>query len=236
MTERPCELRPVRRYRQTMPAVETWPAPMIAPPANERQALPGFSTWQPYRSPDTESDVVVPLLQAAVSAAAGGLVVGAVALFLGAGFVQSVRLAGLAGALVLAGAWLWRLGAATRTLAGIERVTGRDMNGDGAIGRPGVALVNPGRARAEAGRAAQDDQAARNRGELLAFTRRCYAAGTSERQQGIAPGERAAYTTHRDALLALGVARWRSPGSPRAGWVMTVPEAQASELVGRHVL
>ena len=37
-------------------------------------------------------------------------------------------------------------------------------------------------------------------------------------------------------LLSLGIARWRNPERPKAGWVMAVSRERARQIIVRHVL
>ena len=55
---------------------------------------------------------------------------------------------------------------------------------------------------------------------MTAFAVRCYTYGTAEAAQRIqpTPKSRDNYVECRDALLALGLARWRNEANHSAGW------------------
>ncbi len=188
------------------------------------------------RQPSVEVDFGLPALQAFGTALAVTLGVAVCAL----AWDWSGRVVAAVFALSLAAGWFWRLRWVDGLLWSVETLAGRDVNHDGVVGRPArdFALVNPAAARAEADQAVTATEREAERAELLAFVHRCYTVGCSEASHGVkATGpDRAEYVRRRDALLALGIARWRSPGRPRAGWVMAVSYKKALELVGRHVL
>ena len=136
--------------------------------------------------------------------------------------------------------WLWRMRVADGLLWEVERFTGRDLNGDGAVGEPPSqpVLVNAWQARQEAAQVRAEDDAERERQALTAFLHRCFVAGTSETAHGVkASGpDRDTYVKQRDALLSLGIAAWRNPAKPRAGWRIVVSHQKAMELLSRYTL
>lgn len=147
--------------------------------------------------------------------------------------------AGLAGVAII-GLTVWRLRVADAVLWRVETFTGLDLDRNGAIGQPAqsFALVNPYEARQAAAQVVTEKAESAKRQELIDFTRRCYLVGCSEGAHGVkASGpDRETYTARRDALFALGVAGWRNPDRPKAGWRVLVSEAEAVALIGQHVL
>jgi hypothetical protein len=90
--------------------------------------------YAPRRWPSPRSDVATPLGQAVITAL---VVTIAPAWMLSREFDwQILPTFGLLFSVVLALAWLWRLGVITDTLWDVEKVTGLDLNRDGAVGRP----------------------------------------------------------------------------------------------------
>ena len=183
-----------------------------------------------------ESDVFVPGLQAVFTALVFAVMAGLLAWALGWSWRVPVAVLGLS----LGLAWLWRLRLVDALLWQVETLTGRDMTGDGRIGKPTRAYttVNAHDARAQAQRSQRDTEAETQRAALVAFVHRCSTAGTSEIAHGIkASGpDRDAYVRARDVLLALGIAQWRNPERPRAGWQMAVSESEALALLKVHLL
>lgn len=222
----------------TEPARRSWPVIRVELPTADDDGAPGM-TWEKrsmQRAPGMESDVTVPLAQAAITAAAAGALAACAAWAFG----WHVRTVALVFGVVLACAWLWRLRLMDSLLWATESITGRDVNRDGHVGRPAhnLALVNPAAARETAQKDVRTTESAAQRAELLAFVHRCYTVGTSEGAHGVkASGpDRQAYVRQRDVLLSLGVAAWKNPARPRAGWRMAVSYGKAAEIVGRHVL
>ena len=207
------------------------------PPARlEENARTEYETRKPQRAATWESDVKVPLAQAALTACAFGLGAGLVTWAAG----WSWRVPVVTFTLVLTGAWLWRLRLVDSLLWSIESVIERDVTGDGNIGKPSrpYTLANPHEARQTAAKSQRDQQAEERRAALVRFLHTCYVTGTSEAAHGIeASGpDRAAYVEARDVLLSLGIAQWRNVDRPRAGWTMTVSEAEALTIMSRHLL
>lgn len=220
------------------------PAPVIsitlpqprADDNSEDAPLSEYERRKAQRAVSLETDVKVPLAQAVITAGALGVMAGLLAW----AFAWSWRVPVVVMALGLAIAWLWRLRLVDALLWEVETVTGRDVNGDGRVGRPARAytVANPHDARAAAQRSQLERQAEQERAALVTFVHRCYTAGTSEAAHGVkATGpDREQYVKARDVLLSLGIAAWRNPERPRAGWVLAVSEAEALALVSEHVL
>lgn len=199
---------------------------------------PGFRIERrtPSRTPALEADVFVPGLQAVFTAVAACITVGLLAWAFGWSWRVPVVLCALA----LAGAWLWRLRVMDSLLWIIESATGLDTPVK-QTGTPvhDFTLRNPGIARQSAHRAATDTANVSRRGELLRFVGRCYLAGCSESAHGLHGGggpDRERYRENRDALIALGVADWKNPNRPSAGWKLIVPQSEAMLLVSKHTL
>lgn len=204
------------------------------PPMEEAPSL----MWQKrtmQRTPALESDVFVPFWQAFVTTVAIGVTAGLVALVMNWSWRVPAIVLGLA-ALI---AWLWRLRLADSLLWATETLTGYDVNQDGSIGKPAkFTLVNPAAARAETDSLTRTGESEAAKAELLAFVHRSYTVGTSESAHGVkASGpDRAQYVRQRDVLLSLGIATWKNPARPKAGWKMAVSYKRALELIGKHVL
>jgi hypothetical protein len=64
----------------------------------------------------------------------------------------------------------------------------------------------------------------------------CYLSGTSEASHSITASgpDRVNYTACRDTLFALGLAQWKHPDRPRAGWVMVADPATCKAIVAGH--
>ncbi len=195
-----------------------------------------YETRKAQRAVTWESDVKVPFAQTVITAFL--LAVGAGMLAIAFRWSWRVPVIVFGAALVLA--WLWRLHLADSLLWAIETVTQHDVNNDGRVGRPAqtYTVANPHDARAQAQRAQRESEAEHNRAALVAFVKTCYTTGTSESAHGVkATGpDREAYVKARDVLLSLGVAKWRNPDRPRAGWFMAVTEAEALRIMTNHVL
>ena len=199
-------------------------------------AAPQIETRTAQRAPSRESDLVVPAGQALALALAVLIGGGALALALG----LSGRLVLAAFGVALIGGWLWRLRVADGLLWAVETATGLDYNHDGNIGKPQHAYttMQAAAARETVARETRETAQSAERAALLAFVDRCYMRGTSEAAHGVkATGpDRAEYVGKRDVLLKLGVAAWRNPEKPRAGWRMVVSPHTARQLVEKHVL
>jgi len=100
-------------------------------------ALPAGAEYErrrPVRDPAIESDVITPVLQSVMSGAVGAILAGAGAVLLDASKPWAV--AALGGAGVLGLTWYVLLREHRGLLWEIERVTGADIDGDGAVGAP----------------------------------------------------------------------------------------------------
>jgi hypothetical protein len=137
----------------------------------------------PNRKPELRADWLVPLVQSLTS----GVILGAaLAAFVSAGgqvsFWAAYKWTFL---LALAGGWLWHLSAAQRTIWTVERMTRRDIDGDGMIGAPAPsrpAEAEPGHLLAlnpYMGQQAQRaDSAERQREQFIAFVLGCALGST----------------------------------------------------------
>lgn len=97
-----------------------------------------YERSKPIRPARLESDVWVPALQSVISGAVGALVIGCGSALAGAGW-RSFLWAGIGGAGCLGLAWAVILGEHRKALVAVERLVGRDLNGDGFVGRPAQA-------------------------------------------------------------------------------------------------
>lgn len=253
-------VRKVRQYQTpgALAVVEAEPepesvalAPYQPPPApliriNTQASLPQVDSgpgWElerrtPHRTPSLESDFAVPALQAGMTAFAVG--VGAAMLAWAAAWSWRVPVAVCGATFVLS--WLWRLRIVDGLLWTIETIIRRDVDGDNHIGQPtpqhAFTVANPSAARSTVAQTARQQAQDTRRAELLAFVHTCATHGTSERAHGVkATGpDREKYLEYRDALLSLGLAQWRNPDRPKAGWLLAVDEQQAAAVVSKHVL
>jgi len=201
----------------------------------EGAPLMTYERRRAQRTPSVESDVAVPALQTGVTALSVAVATGVGCLLWG--WPLRFVLVGFCVAVLVT--WLVRLRLVDALLWEVETLTGHDVNHDGKIGQPGtLTLANPALARAAAAHDVDATEQAAQRAELLAFMHRCYVTGTAETAHGVKAGgpDRDAYLRQRDALMALGIAAWKNPARPKAGWKMAVSYQRAQELVARHVL
>lgn len=195
-------------------------------------------TWERrtlQREPSVESDFLLPVLQAFGVASSALILAALMAWAFGWGW----RVAAITFGLALAYMLVARIRHMDSLLWSVETLTGTDINHDGHTGQPStLTLANPARARSEAARDVDATEQAAARAELVAFLHRCYVTGTAETAHGVRAGgpDRDAYLRQRDALMALGVAAWKNPTRPKAGWKMAVSYQKAQELIARHVL
>jgi hypothetical protein len=172
-----------------------------------------------------ETHVFVPFLQAIITMA---LIALDVLLW------QWRPIAGAVGAVGLL-MWGWRLLLGDRLLWKLETLTGHELTGDNVIGKPGpVGLLNPGAARRDVTtQAALVSDVPR----MNEFVARCFYEGPSEQAQRIRPNtaDRTNYVECRDALLGLGLARWRNETNHSAGWEMILDIEKTLDVVAQHV-
>jgi hypothetical protein len=172
--------------------------------------------------------VFVPFLQAAITML---LIAGCVLVF------AWRPVAGVVGGIGLL-VWGWRILKADGLLTRLETITGRDINGDGSIGKPEhpFVLTNPEEARSRAdGLAAQVWRESRA-AELVRFAAACATEGTSERKQGItSETQRKKYLEKRQALFELGLAAWDNPAVPNSAWVLRLPPEETAKLIESYV-
>ena len=240
-------LPPMDAGRELVPWEEQAPLASRAPVINiqfprargddsESPPLMVYERRHAQRTPSVESDVIVPGLQTALTALTVAVATGAGCLL----WHWHVRTVLVAFAVAVLVAWVWRVRLVDGLFWELESITGHDLNHDGKVGNPAQSftVANPAMARAEAKREADDTEQAAQRAELLAFLHRCYTVGTAETAHGVKAGgpDRTQYLKQRDVLMALGIASWKNPERPKAGWKMSVSYARAQELIARHVL
>ena len=201
-------------------------------------------TRAPQRESKIESEILVPLFAAVISALVVMLVavIGAVVLDWP---LKSVPVAGGATLLLM---WAWRGVVRSEALLWTrETITQRDINRDGAVGKPhDVTLLDmrnwspPPRAPIPEGASLYAETDTKR--ALIAFVMSCYTfrtpthAGTSERAHGIRPWQRSRYKDFRDALIRLGIADWQDKDNRRLGWELVVEQDVALGLIAEHVL
>lgn len=222
------DVRPLPALPEDAPIIHIGPRPAPQPAQHESR--------EARREPKLETDVAVPLAQAAITAFAIGIPAALLAWALAWGW----RVPVVVFALALAVGWLWRLRLVDKLLWNVETWVDRDLDGDGVKGKPiaSYTVLQPAAARAEVARETRTAEADGARAALLEFIDRCFVKGTSEAAHGVkATGpDRAEYTRKRDVLLSLGAACWRNPQRPRAGWRMCVSRQKARQLVEKHIL
>lgn len=209
-----------QRFGEAMP----W-SPISVPST----AIPPGATLdreQPARPAGIVADLLVPLGQSAVT---GGLLAGVVVIGLGAVTDwrggELLRLwFGLALG-VTSAAWLLLLQETRRLLWGIERLAGRDLDGDRTVGKPRERLVLVNADKSAAVETTTD--AAERRSQFAQFVEALPIRGTAERAWIPVLG-RGQYVEYRDTLIRLGWARWTSKGTRRkgaGGWELTTTPA-----------
>jgi hypothetical protein len=187
----------------------------------------------PVRDSRLEADVFVPALQTLITTVVVGIGLALLAIV----FNWSGNVPAFGAAATLIGMWVWRILRSDRLMWRREKITGRDINGDGSVGRPDApTLLNPQQSRRTVEQNALED----NRTDvprMLAFAAACQAYGTSEAAQGIRPNtrERDNYVECRDALLQLGLARWKNENNHAAGWELVLGPEETAVLIRKHV-
>lgn len=195
-------------------------------------------TLTPARAPDIRADFLTPAAQSLFSGLVGGLACAVGAWRIWDGDILTWACGGFVAALGVS--WVISLGLVRDLLWSIERVTARDLDGDGAQGKPETGhtmLENPDRAREKAQRATRHREQATKLADFLTFWRQCATVGTSERAHGVKPGTpgQATFRAKRDTLMRLGLARWKDDGNHNGGWELTTDEATALDLLRQHV-
>jgi hypothetical protein len=214
----------VNKYNSTTP----WEAAQhdLAPGASQETAVPA-------RPAGLISDVLVPVLQAAISGGLlAALVVFAMSELVPGWDADLLKVWAITALAITAMAWILLLADSRRLLWASEKVTGIDLDGDGTIGQPRDRLVFVDREKAKE-EAAQE----RKRGEWLtfvSFVRQLPARGTTLTAWESEIG-RARYTEFRDALIDYGLACWlstKADGTPNKtqGWELT---ATVDEILDR---
>lgn len=169
------------------------------------------------RSPALISDLVLPLLQSAVT---GGLVGGLVVLSgVGGGGWRVFWLAFLVVALL---AWIWTVKAAREALWRLESVLQKDFDGDGVAGVPERLPVV--RVEVEAGKTLQflDFHGLTDVAQLRTFARLALAGRLNERDvKAVLSLARSDWQALRDDLLARGLLTWNNSQSKKHGVSLT---------------
>lgn len=249
-------MKQTRRYIQTHPiegellppdetprALAPWqqPTPLIRinlpqAPRDDDAPLVEHEIRKAQRQPTMQSDVHVPLAQAVITALAFGTMAALLAWALG----WSWRVPVVVLALAVSLAWLWRLRLLDDLLWTVERFTGHDVNRDGQVGKPSFApiVVNAHEAKQEAAQVQRENTNQAELNELLSFVTRCANLGCSEAAHsiGTSPSARADFARKRDALITLGVARWKDAERRRSGWLLCVSPAQAGVILRKHIM
>lgn len=99
------------------------------------QAGATYEKRRPIRPARMESDVMVPLAQSVITGIAGGVVAGSVAALRGAGW-WSLLWAAAGGAATWGASWMVLLNTTRSLMWEVERIVGRDLDGDGDVGEP----------------------------------------------------------------------------------------------------
>jgi hypothetical protein len=180
------------------------------------------------------SDVLVPVLQAAIS----GALLAALLVFVVSELVPDwdadlLKVWSITALAITAGAWLLLLGQTRRLLWTVEKLTGHDLDGDRQVGRPQERLVV---VNAPKGQQAANQRGNAARASLFAdFVARLPTRGTDARSWERELG-RETYQEFRDVLLKVGWAKWNSTkkdGTPneRRGWTLVLPAAEILERI-----
>lgn len=186
-------------------------------PANELGSFRSdYVIEKPQRSPDVSSDVIVPFLQAMITALVLGT--GLVTLLWGIWALPYWPTWPVATAGILVFAWIWRLAAVSETLWVSENILGLDLDRDGTVGRPvdhdHIIVAGAGSQLSDSER-----QQAQKRAQFVQFVRALSTGDTSrERFEGTLGRQR--YEEFRDALIGGKLARWVDPGNHRRGWTL----------------
>ena len=104
-----------------------------------------------------------------------------------------------------------------------EIALGRDLDGDGSIGRPGIVIngAPPVPTKEQLDRMARD--------EFRAWILSLETGGTAYRNGDV---KRSEYERRRERLMRAGWAEWVEPDNHRAGWVLTAPAAEVVASIG----
>jgi len=188
----------------------------------------------PVRPPTVASDWAVPLLQALTLA-----VVPTLAVIAGYCAIRYdvPELFGVA-VFFLMVAWLLhrRMDDVRETIWRTETAQNVDIDGDGVVGRPKRPMVVNGPSARDVD--TPDVDGAR----LEEFVNACYRPATRKhpRANSVRALRDAGFTDaeteeFRELLIRLGIARWRTPGDPKAGWVLTASREATLAVVRQHV-
>ena len=190
-------------------------APTVAPGTSLRRDVP-------IRSPSVAADVGVPFLLALASATVTFAAVGIVAIALR----WSVGVPAVAAALALFLVWFWRLMKWESLLWATERITGIDLDRDGAVGEPGrrtvqLEIVRPD----QPGMFQYLNMPEELFAKLPEVANRLINSGTPFSQSAMTgkgrPLSRNEFNELRDLLVARGAAQWRDEDNPTRGVDLT---------------
>ena len=194
-------------------------APAYDPPRRQTQTVtptayvPDVITQTPTGTVrSVQADVIVPMAQAGFTGVVGAFLAGGLALTVGAENVLPWLFGGFA--LGLAGVWALNLWQSHRLMWKIERVVGRDLDGDGYHGappEPGTFTVNRAAAKAKAGRIVRETAKANTATAYRDFWIRCCTVGTAYRKHGITTvgsPEYAAWDAMRKEFVSMGLLGW----------------------------
>jgi hypothetical protein len=194
---------------------------------------------EPYRAPNVQSDVAVPLLTGVIVGGLVASIVVVVGVLMGwpLPFERYVLLWLLLFLVLTLARFWWHSRWLQGTIMRWERWSGKDLPG-GYRGGPGP-LFNPDEARQKANKARTAIEEQNDVDELIAFFNKAYTAPTPSEQNmgvGTSPRAREEYTRLRDRLMELHLAAWKKPGDVRGGWRLTVTPETAKDIIEQHVL
>lgn len=191
-----------------------YPQVASAPPL----AATPSTNWTPTRAPSLEADVLVPLLQATVSALV--LTLAATMLVWGMEWLPPWPFAGICFALTLAAAWLIAIADWQGTLWRIEERSGINLDGDPHIGKPPPVRLLEVYSAPPSQPMPADPATAETRRRLCEFVRGCWLDGkpnTALRAWDKSIG-RAQWEEWRGLLLRLGYAVEDKSGTRNSPW------------------
>jgi len=173
---------------------------------------------QPSRAAEVGADVIVPLMQSGITGVVGsGLLTWALAEFVPDYDGSLSRFFGFWALFLSAFVWVVLLVDTRSLLRTVERLVGKDLDGDGQVGER-VVVVG---ARQNQQEALDRERQARS-SAFAEFVSSLPTHGTGYQTWEGRLG-RDMYLEFRDALLKLGYAKWNSPQDHRQGWSLVVP-------------
>ena len=189
---------------------------------------------EPVRPPTVASDWAVPLLQAITLAVVPTLAI--VAGYLAIRYRMPAFFTVAIFFVMVTWLLYARTNAAQTTIWRNETAQNVDIDGDGVVGRPKRPMVVSGPGARDID--TPDEDSAR----LEEFVNACYRPATRKhpRANSVRALRDAGFTDaeteeFRELLIRLGIARWRTPGDPKAGWVLTASREATLAVVRQHV-